>query len=158
MPSIGVSGPAWQGSRQHRPLRQHAGAPHQRDGQLAGGRRALVEVDQLVLQQALVGDGEPAGRHEPAGRVRGQAHLGGPALGHQPPLHGGEGALGHRRGGPRWAAAGGPGAGWLCSPVVVESDVHVHEVVAGVELQRVVRTSVRCDPTRTSPSAWVGSS
>ena len=51
---------------------------------LSGGP---VDVDQFVLEETLVDDGEPAGRHEPTGRERGKAELVGPTFCRQPPLH-----------------------------------------------------------------------
>jgi hypothetical protein len=53
-----------------------------------------MDVDQLVLGDALVRDRDTASGDEPARRVRGQADLGEPPLGHEPSLDHREGALG----------------------------------------------------------------
>ena len=58
----------------------------------------VVDVDELVLEQALVDHGQAAGPHEPAGGEGGQPELLGPSLGGEPPLDHGEGALGAGRG------------------------------------------------------------
>ena len=108
-----------------------------------------MEVDQLVLEQALVGDGEPAGRHEPAGREGGQADLGGPALGREPPLDDGERALGH-------ASVAGSGSGnqtrrrWS-RHVVVELDGDPDEVVAGAQLEERLDGHVASSDARRRP-------
>ena len=57
-------------------------------------RRRSLDVDQLVLEQPFVGDGQPAGGHEAPRREGGEPELVGPALGLEPPVHHGEGALG----------------------------------------------------------------
>ena len=133
-PSIARQRAGGQRAGGHRALRQHPGAAQQRDRQRAGGRGGVVEVDQLVLEQPLVGDGEPAGGDEAARRVGGEPLLGGTALGDQPALDGGEGALGHRRAGSLREREDDAQA-VVAHAVVVELDVHPHEVVAGAQLE-----------------------
>ena len=71
----------------------------------------VLEVDQFVLEEAVVDDGEPAAGHEPSRREGGGAELFGPSLGHQAAFDHGEGTFGVRRRPPVRAAGGAPAAG-----------------------------------------------
>ena len=146
-----------QGPGGHRALRQHPRAPQQRDGERARGGLALVEVDQLVLEQTLVGDGEPAGGHEAPRRVGGQPLLGGAALGGEAALDGAR----TRTRPPRWwparAGAGGPGAGGRAG-----RGCRARRGRGRGRRPRAARgwcaPRPPVSPTRASPSTWVGSS
>ncbi len=58
----------------------------------------VVDVDELVLEEALVDDGQPSGAHEAARREGGQPELLGLPFGGEPAFDLGEGALGPGRG------------------------------------------------------------
>ena len=91
-----------------------------------------LDVHQLVLEQALVGDGEATGGHEAPGREGGKAELVGPALGVEAPVHDGEGALGV-------GALGRLGQGQVHPQPVVRGRVdeagrHPHDALVGAHL------------------------
>ena len=69
------------------------------------------DVDELVLADPVVDDGQAAGGHEAAGGRGRQTELVGTALGRESPLDHGEGALGPRRPGRLGQRAGAPGGG-----------------------------------------------
>jgi hypothetical protein len=106
----------------HGSARQPPGAAQ--EGDREGVRPAAGEVDQLVLQQPLVGDGETAGAHEAARWEGGQGVLGLAALGVEPPGDDAEGALGLGVGGGRGERQVDPQAvvaGGLSSAVVTRT-------------------------------------
>ena len=74
------------------------GGPQQGQRQGAAPGLDLVpvadQIDQLVLEQALVDHGQPSARDEPPRREGGRAELVGTVLGRQSPFDDGEGALG----------------------------------------------------------------
>ena len=74
---------------------QHAGGPQQREGQAPGP--AVVDVDQLVLEQTLVHHGEATRADEASRRERGHPELVRPAFGLESPLDDPEGAFRQRR-------------------------------------------------------------
>ncbi len=90
------------------------------------------QVDQLVLEQALMDHGQAAGGHEPPGREGGQPELLLPPFGGQPPFDDREGALGP--GGRRSLRQGEVDPKAVVARRVVEAGAHPDQGFVGPHL------------------------
>src|SRR5205085_2695299 len=106
----------------------------QREGERPPG------VDKLVLEQALVQKGEPAGRDEAAARERREAVLVRAALGREAPFHDAEGALGTRGVGGPWERE--PRAEAVVAALVVDGRLDAHEALSSAQFEQ--RDDVDC--------------
>src|SRR4029078_9290431 len=102
----------------------------EREGEGASG--AVVQVDELVLDDSLVRDREATGHDDAARRERGEADLGRTTFDRQPPRHDCERALSLRGGGRRGQREPRPET--VISALVVELDRDPRELFARAQL------------------------